>query len=162
MSQENNRETTPKQLPMLPLRDVVVYPQMVIPLFVGRAKSILALDAVMSTHKQIVLVAQKDAGIDDPGEDDLYRVGSLATVLQMLKLPDGTVKVLVEGNQRVAIRGILQPDAFPVAEYEEIFGTGEFSGSGADALVKALNAEFEQYVNLSKKVPAEVVTMVAG
>ena len=84
MSQENNREATPKQLPMLPLRDVVVYPQMVIPLFVGRAKSILALDAVMSTHKQIVLVAQKDAGIDDPGEDDLYRVGSLATVLLSL------------------------------------------------------------------------------
>ncbi len=162
MSQENNRETTPKQLPMLPLRDVVVYPQMVIPLFVGRAKSILALDAVMSTHKQIVLVAQKDAGIDDPGEDDLYRVGSLATVLQMLKLPDGTVKVLVEGNQRVVIRRVLQPDAFPVAEYEEIPGTEEFSGSGADALVKALNEEFEQYVNLSKKVPAEVVTMVAG
>jgi ATP-dependent Lon protease len=162
MSQENNREATPKQLPMLPLRDVVVYPQMVIPLFVGRAKSILALDAVMSTHKQIVLVAQKDAGIDDPGEDDLYRVGSLATVLQMLKLPDGTVKVLVEGNQRVVIRRVLQPDAFPVAEYEEIPGTEEFSGSGADALVKALNEEFEQYVNLSKKVPAEVVTMVAG
>ena len=162
MSQESNREATPKQLPMLPLRDVVVYPQMVIPLFVGRAKSILALDAVMSTHKQILLVAQKDAGIDDPGEEDLYRVGSLATVLQMLKLPDGTVKVLVEGNQRVVIRRILQPDAFPVAEYEEISGTGGFSGSGADALVKALNAEFEQYVNLSKKVPAEVVTMVAG
>ena len=162
MSQESNREATPKQLPVLPLRDVVVYPQMVIPLFVGRAKSILALDAVMSTHKQILLVAQKDAGIDDPGEEDLYRVGSLATVLQMLKLPDGTVKVLVEGNQRVVIRRILQPDAFPVAEYEEISGTGEFSGTGADALVKALNAEFEQYVNLSKKVPAEVVTMVAG
>ncbi|MGE3297468.1 MAG: endopeptidase La [Porticoccaceae bacterium] len=162
MSQESNREATPKQLPMLPLRDVVVYPQMVIPLFVGRAKSILALDAVMSTHKQILLVAQKDAGIDDPGEEDLYRVGSLATVLQMLKLPDGTVKVLVEGNQRVVIQRILQPDAFPVAEYEEISGTGEFSGAGADALVKALNAEFEQYVNLGKKVPAEVVTMVAG
>ncbi len=162
MSQETIPETTSKQLPMLPLRDVVVYPQMVIPLFVGRAKSILALDAVMSTHKQILLVAQKDAGIDDPGEDDLYRVGSLATVLQMLKLPDGTVKVLVEGNQRVAIRRVLQSDAFPVAEYDEISGVGEFSGPGADALVRALNAEFEQYVSLSKKVPAEVVTMVAG
>ncbi|MBK8131797.1 MAG: endopeptidase La [Gammaproteobacteria bacterium] len=162
MSQETIPEATSKQLPMLPLRDVVVYPQMVIPLFVGRAKSILALDAVMSTHKQILLVAQKDAGIDDPGEDDLYRVGSLATVLQMLKLPDGTVKVLVEGNQRVAIRRVLQSDAFPVAEYDEISGVGEFSGTGADALVRALNAEFEQYVSLSKKVPAEVVTMVAG
>ncbi|MBI2783356.1 MAG: endopeptidase La [Gammaproteobacteria bacterium] len=162
MSQETSPEATSKQLPMLPLRDVVVYPQMVIPLFVGRAKSILALDAVMSTHKQILLVAQKDAGIDDPGEDDLYRVGSLATVLQMLKLPDGTVKVLVEGNQRVAIRRVLQSDPFPVAEYDEISGAGEFSGTGADALVRALNAEFEQYVSLSKKVPAEVVTMVAG
>ncbi len=162
MSQETSPEATSKQLPMLPLRDVVVYPQMVIPLFVGRAKSILALDAVMSTHKQILLVAQKDAGIDDPSEDDLYRVGSLATVLQMLKLPDGTVKVLVEGNQRVAIRRVLQSDPFPVAEYDEISGAGEFSGTGADALVRALNAEFEQYVSLSKKVPAEVVTMVAG
>ncbi|TAL02161.1 MAG: endopeptidase La, partial [Porticoccaceae bacterium] len=141
MSQETSPEATSKQLPMLPLRDVVVYPQMVIPLFVGRAKSILALDAVMSTHKQILLVAQKDAGIDDPGEDDLYRVGSLATVLQMLKLPDGTVKVLVEGNQRVAIRRVLQSDPFPVAEYDEISGAGEFSGTGADALVRALNAE---------------------
>jgi ATP-dependent Lon protease len=162
MSQETSPEATSKQLPMLPLRDVVVYPQMVIPLFVGRAKSILALDAVMSTHKQILLVAQKDAGIDDPGEDDLYRVGSLATVLQMLKLPDGTVKVLVEGNQRMAIRRVLQSDPFPVAEYDEISGAEEFSGTGADALVRALNAEFEQYVSLSKKVPAEVVTMVAG
>jgi ATP-dependent Lon protease len=161
-----NQERTPtKQLPMLPLlplRDVVVYPQMVIPLFVGRAKSILALDAVMSAHKQILLVAQKDAGIDDPGEDDLYRVGSLATVLQMLKLPDGTVKVLVEGSQRVVIRHIHQPDEYPVAEYDEISGMDEFSGVDVDALARALNAEFEQYVSLSKKVPAEVVTMVAG
>ena len=162
MSQERIPEATPRQLPMLPLRDVVVYPQMVIPLFVGRTKSILALDAVMSTHKQILLVAQKDAGIDDPGEGDLHRVGSLATVLQMLKLPDGTVKVLVEGNQRVAICHIRQQDPYPVAEYEEISGAEELSGADADALVRALHAEFEQYVALGKKIPAEVVTMVAG
>lgn len=161
MSQESNQAAS-GQLPMLPLRDVVVYPQMVIPLFVGRAKSILALDAVMSSHKQILLVAQRDAGIDDPGESDLYRVGTLATVLQMLKLPDGTVKVLVEGNQRVAIRGIDPTGAFPVGDYDAVPSPGEFSGPGADVLVKALCTEFEQYVSLGKKVPAEVTTMVAG
>ena len=161
MSEESNQATS-RQLPMLPLRDVVVYPQMVIPLFVGRAKSILALDAVMSSHKQILLVAQKDAGIDDPADQDLYRVGTLATVLQMLKLPDGTVKVLVEGNQRVSVRYIDQAGTFPVAGYDALSSPGEFAGTGAEALVKALRAEFEQYVNLSKKIPAEVVTMVAG
>lgn len=161
MSQEN-KPAASGQLPMLPLRDVVVYPQMVIPLFVGRAKSILALDAVMSSHKQILLVAQRDAGVDDPGESDLYQVGTLATVLQMLKLPDGTVKVLVEGDQRVAIRHIDAAGAFPIAEYDAVPSAADFTGANADALIKALSAEFEQYVSLGKKVPAEVTTMIAG
>ena len=93
-------DTSPRRLPLLPLRDVVVYPRMVVPLFVGRERSILALDEVMAGNKQVILLAQKDSGCDDPQPGDLYQVGTLATVLQMLKLPDGTVKVLVEGVQR--------------------------------------------------------------
>src|SRR6188508_1118126 len=96
-------ETLPTQMPLLPLRDVVVFPHMVIPLFVGRPKSIKALETAMEAGKSIVLVAQKSAAKDDPGPEDLYRIGSVANILQMLKLPDGTVKVLVEGSQRARI-----------------------------------------------------------
>jgi ATP-dependent Lon protease len=96
----------PITMPLLPLRDVVVYPHMVIPLFVGREKSILALDHAMRGSKQILLVAQKQADVDDPGPDDIYRIGTLATILQLLKLPDGTVKVLVEGQQRALVNRI--------------------------------------------------------
>src|SRR5882672_2226130 len=99
-------ELVPTQMPLLPLRDVVVFPHMVIPLFVGRPKSIKALETAMEAGKSIVLVAQKSAAKDDPGPDDLYRIGSIANILQMLKLPDGTVKVLVEGNQRARLHEI--------------------------------------------------------
>src|SRR4249920_677698 len=105
MSEE--QAVTPLQLPLLPLRDVVVFPHMVIPLFVGRPKSIKALETAMEAGKSIVLVAQKSAAKDDPGPDDLYRIGSVANILQMLKLPDGTVKVLVEGSQRARLHEII-------------------------------------------------------
>ncbi|MEH6638535.1 MAG: endopeptidase La [Porticoccaceae bacterium] len=146
---------------MLPLRDVVVYPQMVIPLFVGREKSILALDEAMSQQKQILLVAQKDAALDDPGSDDVYRLGTLASVLQMLKLPDGTVKVLVEGTERVQIQQIYDKDGYFVADYESVH-SAEMPTAEADTMMRMLITQFEQYVNLNKKIPAEVVTTVAG
>jgi ATP-dependent Lon protease len=163
MTQRNSPDTGAQRLPMLPLRDVVVYPHMVVPLFVGREKSILALDAVMSLHKQIVLIAQKDAAVDDPAATDLYETGTLATVLQMLKLPDGTVKVLVEGNHRVRIDRVDQSGDFPSAEYQAAENAeNESSPAELNALQRALNVQFEQYVGAGKKVPAEVVTMVAG
>jgi ATP-dependent Lon protease len=112
------------ELPLLPLRDVVVYPHMVIPLFVGREKSIEALEAAMTGDKQILLLAQKNPADDDPGEDALYRVGTIATVLQLLKLPDGTVKVLVEGEQRGAVERFGQVDGYLSAEVSLIDEVG--------------------------------------
>lgn len=162
MSQENHQEVDIQQLPLLPLRDVVVYPQMVVPLFVGREKSILALDAVMAMHKQILLVTQKDATVDDPGAEDLYQTGTLATVLQLLKLPDGTVKVLVEGSQRVRILSFDFSGSVPQAEYQRAQPGRKPAAAEASALQRTLNTQFEQYVTASKKVPVEVVTMVAG
>ncbi len=159
---QSRPESDAQRLPLLPLRDVVVYPQMVVPLFVGREKSILALDAVMAMHKQIILVTQKDAGVDDPGAADLYASGTLATVLQLLKLPDGTVKVLVEGGQRVKITDLDFSDRFPLAEYASAEEANPLSEAESAALQRTLNAQFEQYVTSSKKVPAEVVAMVAG
>src|SRR4029078_8980135 len=110
----------PTTLPLLPLRDVVVFPHMVIPLFVGRPKSIKALEAAMESGKSIVLVAQKSAAKDDPAPEDLYEIGSIANILQMLKLPDGTVKVLVEGSQRARISQVLDEETHFVAEAEAI------------------------------------------
>jgi len=162
MTQENRQQAGVQQLPLLPLRDVVVYPQMVVPLFVGREKSILALDAVMAMHKQILLVTQKDAAMDDPGAGDLYQTGTLATVLQLLKLPDGTVKVLVEGSQRVRVVNFHLSGRVPQAEYQLLQPRRELPEPEAAALRRTLNTQFEQYVTASKKVPVEVVTMVAG
>ncbi len=149
------------ELTMLPLRDVVVYPHMVIPLFVGREKSILALEEAMAKDKQILLVAQRSAASDDPDEDDLYRVGTLSSVLQMLKLPDGTLKVLVEGAERVKINSVDDSPGYFVASYD-VMPTEMISGVEADALMRSALAQFEQYVNLSKKIPSEVVSTVAG
>ena len=162
MSQNPRQDTAPGPLPLLPLRDVVVYPQVVVPLFVGREKSIRALDAVMGAHKQILLVTQRDASVDDPGTDDLHVAGTLATVLQLLKLPDGTVKVLVEGGARARITGLDMDGAFPLAHYELVDESAPPSDAEAAALRRTLNAQFEQYVSAGKKVPAEVVTMVSG
>lgn len=153
-------EDAVQEYPLLPLRDVVVFPHMVVPLFVGREKSIQALEAAMEGSKEILLVAQKDASTDEPGPKDVFEMGTLATVLQMLRLPDGTVKVLVEGNARATISDISE---------------GEYLSGGAvlmdeeglpereqEVLIKTLMDEFEKYVKLSKKVPSEVSNALTG
>src|SRR5512140_792797 len=143
----NPSDTTPdvSTLPLLPLRDVVVFPHMVIPLFVGRPKSIKALDAAMEAGKHILLVAQKQAAKDDPGAEDLYEIGSIATVLQMLKLPDGTVKVLVEGTQRARIASVIDEDTHFVAEAAPIVADGS-AQNDVEAMRRTLLTQFDQYV----------------
>lgn len=148
------------ELPLLPLRDVVVYPHMVIPLFVGRERSILALEEAMANDKQILLVAQKNASIDDPGEEDVYRVGTVSSVLQLLKLPDGTVKVLVEGGYRASLESVSEGEFFSAVTHST--EQTELDDSEADALVRSTMSQFDKYVNLSKKVPSEVLTSLSG
>ncbi|AZL68047.1 MULTISPECIES: endopeptidase La [Pseudomonas] len=148
---------TTLDLPLLPLRDVVVYPHMVIPLFVGREKSIEALEAAMTGEKQILLLAQKNPADDDPGEDALYRVGTVATVLQLLKLPDGTVKVLVEGEQRGSVERFNEIDGHIRAEVS-LIDEVEAAERESEVFVRTLLSQFEQYVQLGKKVPAEVLS----
>ncbi len=150
-----------KEFPLLPLRDVVVYPNMVIPLFVGREKSIQALDVAMNTDKQVFLVAQKSATEDDPQQKDIYEIGTIGSILQLLKLPDGTVKVLVEGGQRAAITTVIDGGSYYQACVEEI-PCEALSPSESEVLIRSLMNQFEQYVNLSKKVPVEVLTSLAG
>ncbi|MGF6554537.1 ATP-dependent Lon protease [Pseudomonas sp. S30_BP2TU TE3576] len=145
------------ELPLLPLRDVVVYPHMVIPLFVGREKSIEALEAAMTGDKQILLLAQRNPADDDPGEDALYRVGTIATVLQLLKLPDGTVKVLVEGEQRGAVERFSEVDGHCRAEVS-LIDEVDAPERESEVFVRSLLSQFEQYVQLGKKVPAEVLS----
>ncbi len=149
------------RLPVLPLRDVVVYPHMVIPLFVGREKSIEALDAAMNNNKQILLLAQKSAEVDDPGVEDTYSVGTLATILQLLKLPDGTIKVLVEGVRRIRVTALDNSGEFYTANAEEM--PDELTDEReAGVLVRTLMDLFDQYVKLNKKIPPEVLTSLAG
>ena len=148
-------------VPILPLRDVVVYPHMVIPLFVGREKSIVALDVAMNLGKRILLVAQKAADLDDPQPSDLYEVGTLATILQLLKLPDGTVKVLVEGGERALIDRINVEDYFS-AEITILDENDRYDEREIDVLVRSIITQFEQYVKLNKKVPPEVLTSLSG
>jgi len=145
------------ELPLLPLRDVVVYPHMVIPLFVGREKSIEALEAAMTGDKQILLLAQKNPADDDPTADALYGVGTIATVLQLLKLPDGTVKVLVEGEQRGAVEKFGQADSYLSAEVS-LIEEAAAPERESEVFVRSLLSQFEQYVQLGKKVPAEVLS----
>ena len=145
------------ELPLLPLRDVVVYPHMVIPLFVGREKSIEALEAAMTGDKQILLLAQRNPADDDPGEEALYRVGTIATVLQLLKLPDGTVKVLVEGEQRGAVERFMEVDGHLRAEVA-LIDEVDAPERESEVFVRSLLSQFEQYVQLGKKVPAEVLS----
>jgi ATP-dependent Lon protease len=148
-------------LPLLPLRDVVVFPHMVIPLFVGRPKSIKALEAAMEEGKNVVLVAQKSAAKDEPNPEDLYDVGTVSTILQMLKLPDGTVKVLVEGVQRARIEKVLTDKVNFEAEIEMI-PTEEPDSNEVEAMRRTLLAQFDQYVKLNKKIPPEVLTSLSG
>jgi ATP-dependent Lon protease len=150
------------EVPVLPLRDVVVYPHMVIPLFVGREKSIQALDAAMQDNKQILLVAQKSADIDDPAIEDVHEIGTLATILQLLKLPDGTIKVLVEGSQRARIEGIKESGQFYVAGYRLLSDDVPRDDQELEVLSRSTLSVFDQYVKLNKKVPAEVLTSLAG
>jgi len=149
------------QLPLLPLRDVVVYPHMVLPLFVGRERSIEALEHAMLDNKQVLLVAQRNASDDQPGADDLYQVGTVSNILQLLKLPDGTIKVLVEGSYRAAVLAIDEEDEFAVASVREI-ESESLSDKDAASLVRKTVEQFEKYVSLSKKVPAEVLTSLSG
>ena len=154
-------EDDQRGVPVLPLRDVVVYPHMVIPLFVGREKSIVALDRAMNSGKKILLIAQQAADMDDPAAKDLYNVGTLATILQLLKLPDGTVKVLVEGGERAQIDEILVTDHFS-AEITVLEEEDRHDEREIDVLVRSIIAQFEQYVKLNKKVPPEILTSLSG
>ena len=148
---------TSQTLPLLPLRDVVVFPHMVIPLFVGRPKSIKALEAAMEVGKSIMLVAQKNASKDEPSASDIYEIGCVSNILQMLKLPDGTVKVLVEGAQRARISEIRDTESHFTCDLTPIETTGEGSPE-IEALRRAILAQFDQYVKLNKKIPPEILT----
>ncbi|RFB04634.1 endopeptidase La [Parvularcula marina] len=153
MSQE------PRSFPVLPLRDIVVFPHMVVPLFVGREKSVRALEVVMENDREILLAAQKDAGDDDPRPDDIYKVGVLAKVLQLLKLPDGTVKVLVEGGERAEIVDYSDNESYFEADavvLDETFG----DDAEVEALVRSVNTQFESYVKLNKRVSPEVIVSI--
>ena len=158
---EEHFETEDRPFPILPLRDVVVYPHMVVPLFVGREKSILALEAAMDEDKLVVLVAQRDPSEDNPNIKQLYKVGTLASILQMLKLPDGTLKVLVEGITRVELNNEVDGEAFGAAIVKRL-ESAEIDETEIDATLRSTIAMFEQYVNLSKKIPAEVIATVSG
>jgi len=157
----DSAEQPMNNLPILPLRDVVVYPHMVIPLFVGREKSILALDTAMETGKKVLLVAQKQADIDAPSVDDIYRLGTLATILQLLKLPDGTVKVLVEGGSRVRLTEVYVGDYF-TADIEYVEEKEEEESKELDGLKRTVVSQFENYVKLNKKVPPEILTSLSS
>ena len=149
------------ELPLLPLRDVVVYPHMVLPLFVGREKSIEALEYAMANDKQVLLVAQRNAADDDPGADDIYQMGTVSNILQLLKLPDGTIKVLVEGGYRAVVDSVDDEGNFAIVGVREVI-SDDIPESEAEGLLRSTITQFEKYVNLSKKVPAEVLTSLTG
>ena len=161
MSEATLTEAVIENIPVLPLRDVVVYPHMVIPLFVGREKSSQALEAAMKGDKRIMLVAQRQAEVDDPKQDDLYRIGTIATILQLLKLPDGTVKVLVEGVDRGAVEKLLG-GPFYTAQVSLAVEVDKYEEKELEVLTRSVVSQFEQYVKLNKKVPPEVLTALAG
>jgi ATP-dependent Lon protease len=159
MSEQLQEKVT--DLPILPLRDVVVYPHMVIPLFVGREKSILALDKAMEIGKQILLVAQKKADIDEPEIGDIYDVGTLATILQLLKLPDGTVKVLVEGGSRATLENVRSGEYFS-ADIQKVIEASRDDTREMDGLKRTVVSQFESYVKLNKKVPPEILSSLSS
>ena len=148
-------------LPVLPLRDIVVFPHMIVPLFVGREKSIKALEAVMAEDKQIILVTQKEAALEDPDASGLYGTGTIGTILQLLKLPDGAVKVLVEGGERVALNtdALQNENGYLVVEAEIAEQFGDL-GAETAALSRATTQQFEQYIKLNKKIASEVLNAV--
>jgi ATP-dependent Lon protease len=168
MSGHTPLPATPIDLPLLPLRDVVVFPHMVIPLFVGRPKSIKALEAAMASDRRIMLVAQKAAAKDDPLVTDMFAVGCISTILQMLKLPDGTVKVLVEGQQRAQVDTIVDGELHftagitPIAVSAEPEAKSRGKASEVEALRRAVMQQFDQYVKLNKKIPPEILTSISS
>ena len=158
----SEKQSSMQPTPVLSLRDVVVYPHMVIPLFVGRDRSILALDQSMNIDKRIVLVTQRSAEIDDPTEKDLFEVGTLATVLQLLKLPDGTTKVLVEGGERVKIRNFIDENGYFEAWWDLLPVDDSRTQQELEVTMRSLVSLFEQYVKLNRKIPPELLTTLAG
>ncbi len=161
MSTSTELSNLPTQFPLLPLRDVVVFPHMVIPLFVGRPKSIKAMEIAMEAGKSILLVAQKSAAKDEPTPEDMYSIGCISNILQMLKLPDGTVKVLVEGSQRARIDEIADQRTHYSATATPV-SPGPVDSTEVEAMRRALVAQFDQYVKLNKKIPPEILTSLAG
>ena len=162
MQEENEvHNDTTDIYPVLPLRDVVVYPHMVIPLFVGRDKSVKALDLAMEGNKQILLVAQKSAADDNPNLDDMYEIGTLSNILQLLKLPDGTIKVLVEGTTRARINEFVETEDYFSAQ-AELLESPEIDERELDALARSAMNQFEQYVKLNKKVPPEIISSLSS
>src|SRR5882672_6278396 len=161
----DSREAPPQagglRVPLLPLRDIIVFPHMVVPLFVGRQKSIRALEEAMNKQKFILLAAQKDAKTNDPAEDDIYRVGTFGTVVQLLRLPDGTVKVLVEGKKRARVTRYLSNAEYFLVEAEPIEEVCNKS-TEVEALIRSVNSTFENYVKLNKKIPPEMIMSVAS
>ena len=165
MSGQTPLPSTPVDLPLLPLRDVVVFPHMVIPLFVGRAKSIKALESAMESERRIMLVAQKAAAKDEPSPEDMFEMGCVATILQMLKLPDGTVKVLVEGVQRAKVLSITDGEAHFVATVTPVdpgLERTDLQANELEALRRAVMQQFDQYVKLNKKIPSEILTSISS
>jgi len=157
--EQNIPQPSAASYPVLPLRDIVVFPHMIVPLFVGREKSVRALEDVMKDDKQVLLVTQKNATQDDPQPADIYQVGTIGTILQLLKLPDGTVKVLVEGGQRARIQSFADNESFLVAEASIIPDT-ERDGKEIEALARSVITQFEQYIKLNKKIPPEVLVSI--
>ena len=149
------------EMPVLPLRDVVVYPYMVIPLFVGRERSIKSLEVATDENKQVLLIAQKDSSEEQPDASNLYDIGTLANILQLLKLPDGTVKVLVEGISRAKVARFDNEGDYLKADAVELI-TEEPEEREADVLMRSLMSQFEQYVKLNKKIPPEVISSLSG
>ena len=163
MSGHTPLPATPIDLPLLPLRDVVVFPHMVIPLFVGRPKSIKALEMAMEADRRIMLVAQKAAAKDEPSVADMFDVGCVSTILQMLKLPDGTVKVLVEGQQRALVTSIEDAESHFMATVTPVEATPDANKpSEIEALRRAVMQQFDQYVKLNKKIPPEILTSISS
>ncbi|NNL94650.1 MAG: endopeptidase La [Xanthomonadales bacterium] len=162
IKKSSTRVSKSRSTPVLSLRDVVVYPYMVIPLFVGRERSIHALDEAMNVDKKIVLVTQRSPDVDEPAPDDLFEVGTLATVLQLLKLPDGTTKVLVEGGERVRIHSFEDRETYYEADWKPIPDQGTEPESELEVMMRSLVSLFEQYVKLNRKIPPELLTTLAG
>src|SRR4030066_702654 len=148
-------------IPLLPLRDIIIYPHMVVPLFVGRERSINSLEVALKQEKEILLVAQKNAKVDDPAEEDMYTTGTIGGVVQLIRLPDGTVKVLVEGRKRGKVKRFIPNDEYFLVEAEEIDEWVEVT-SEVEALMRSVNSAFEAYVKLNKKIPPEILMPLAA